>query len=24
VFLNHDEWGMAWIAAHRAKQAASA
>ena len=20
VFLNHDEWGMAWIAAHRAKQ----
>jgi 5-methyltetrahydrofolate--homocysteine methyltransferase len=21
VFLNHDEWGMAWIAAHRAKQA---
>jgi 5-methyltetrahydrofolate--homocysteine methyltransferase len=24
VFLDHDEWGMAWIAAHRAKQAASA
>jgi 5-methyltetrahydrofolate--homocysteine methyltransferase len=24
VFLNHDEWGMAWIAAHRAKAAASA
>jgi 5-methyltetrahydrofolate--homocysteine methyltransferase len=24
VFLNHDDWGMAWIAAHRAKQAASA
>jgi 5-methyltetrahydrofolate--homocysteine methyltransferase len=24
VFLNHDEWGMAWIAAHRAKTAASA
>ena len=22
VFLNHDDWGMAWIAAHRAKQAA--
>ena len=22
VFLNHDEWGMAWIAAHRAKEAA--
>jgi len=21
VFLDHDEWGMAWIAAHRAKQA---
>ena len=21
VFLNHDEWGMAWIAAHRAKAA---
>lgn len=24
VFLNHDAWGMAWIAAHRAKAAASA
>jgi 5-methyltetrahydrofolate--homocysteine methyltransferase len=24
VFLNHDDWGMAWIAAHRAKQAATA
>ena len=24
VFLDHDEWGMAWIAAHRAKAAASA
>jgi 5-methyltetrahydrofolate--homocysteine methyltransferase len=24
VFLNHDEWGMAWIAAHRAKAAATA
>jgi 5-methyltetrahydrofolate--homocysteine methyltransferase len=24
VFLDHDEWGMSWIAAHRAKQAASA
>ena len=24
VFLNHDEWGTAWIAAHRAKAAASA
>jgi 5-methyltetrahydrofolate--homocysteine methyltransferase len=24
VFLNHDEWGMAWIAGHRAKQAAAA
>ncbi len=24
VFLNHDDWGMAWISAHRAKQAASA
>jgi 5-methyltetrahydrofolate--homocysteine methyltransferase len=24
VFLDHDEWGMAWIAAHRAKQAATA
>ena len=22
VFLNHDDWGMAWIAAHRARQAA--
>ncbi|MCD4523651.1 dihydropteroate synthase [Nocardioides sp. cx-173] len=24
VFLDHDEWGMAWIAAHRARQAAQA
>ena len=24
VFMNHDEWGMAWIAAHRAKAAATA
>lgn len=24
LLLNHDEWGMAWIAAHRARQAASA
>ncbi len=24
VFLNHDDWGMAWIAAHRAKQTATA
>jgi 5-methyltetrahydrofolate--homocysteine methyltransferase len=24
VFLNHDDWGTAWISAHRAKQAASA
>jgi 5-methyltetrahydrofolate--homocysteine methyltransferase len=24
VFLNHDDWGMAWIAAHRAKQTADA
>jgi len=24
VFLDHDEWGTAWISAHRAKQAASA
>jgi 5-methyltetrahydrofolate--homocysteine methyltransferase len=24
VFLNHDDWGMAWIAAHRAKAAATA
>jgi 5-methyltetrahydrofolate--homocysteine methyltransferase len=24
VFMNHDEWGMAWISAHRAKAAASA
>jgi 5-methyltetrahydrofolate--homocysteine methyltransferase len=24
VFLDHDEWGMAWISAHRAKQAATA
>ena len=23
VFLNHDDWGMAWIAAHRAKAAAA-
>ncbi len=23
VFLNHDDWGMAWISAHRAKQTAS-
>ncbi|WP_107770907.1 dihydropteroate synthase [Nocardioides sediminis] len=23
VFLGHDDWGMAWISAHRAKQAAS-
>jgi 5-methyltetrahydrofolate--homocysteine methyltransferase len=23
VLLNHDEWGMAWISAHRAKQAAT-
>ena len=23
VFLNHDDWGMAWISAHRAKQAAA-
>jgi 5-methyltetrahydrofolate--homocysteine methyltransferase len=23
VFLNHDEWGMAWISAHRAKAAAA-
>jgi 5-methyltetrahydrofolate--homocysteine methyltransferase len=23
VFLNHDDWGMAWISAHRAKQAAT-
>ena len=23
VFLDHDEWGMAWISAHRAKQAAT-
>jgi 5-methyltetrahydrofolate--homocysteine methyltransferase len=22
VYLNHDDWGMAWIAAHRAKQIA--
>jgi 5-methyltetrahydrofolate--homocysteine methyltransferase len=22
VFLNHDDWGMAWISAHRARQAA--
>jgi 5-methyltetrahydrofolate--homocysteine methyltransferase len=24
VFLGHDDWGMAWISAHRAKQAAAA
>ena len=24
LFLDHDEWGMAWIAAHRAKAAATA
>ena len=24
LLIGHDEWGMAWIAAHRAKQAASA
>jgi len=24
VFLGHDDWGMAWISAHRAKQAATA
>ena len=24
VFLDHDEWGLAWIAAHRAKAAATA
>jgi 5-methyltetrahydrofolate--homocysteine methyltransferase len=24
VFLNHDDWGMAWISAHRAKQTAPA
>jgi 5-methyltetrahydrofolate--homocysteine methyltransferase len=24
VFLDHDEWGMAWIAAHRAKAASTA
>ncbi len=23
VFLNHDDWGMAWISAHRAKAAAA-
>src|SRR5699024_5208157 len=22
VFLGHDDWGMAWISAHRARQAA--
>jgi len=22
VFLNHDDWGMAWISAHRARQSA--
>jgi 5-methyltetrahydrofolate--homocysteine methyltransferase len=22
LLLDHDEWGMAWIAAHRARQAA--
>ena len=24
VFMNHDDWGMAWISAHRAKAAATA
>ena len=24
VFLDHDDWGIAWISAHRAKQAATA
>jgi 5-methyltetrahydrofolate--homocysteine methyltransferase len=24
VFLGHDDWGMSWISAHRAKQAATA
>ena len=24
LFLGHDDWGMAWISAHRAKQAATA
>jgi 5-methyltetrahydrofolate--homocysteine methyltransferase len=24
VFLNHDDWGTAWISAHRAKAAATA
>ena len=24
VFLDHDDWGTAWISAHRAKQAATA
>ena len=24
LLLNHDEWGMAWIGAHRARQAAEA
>ncbi|HEY3531308.1 MAG TPA: dihydropteroate synthase [Nocardioides sp.] len=24
VFLDHDDWGMSWISAHRAKQTASA
>jgi 5-methyltetrahydrofolate--homocysteine methyltransferase len=23
VFLDHDDWGTAWISAHRAKQAAT-
>ena len=23
LLLGHDEWGMSWIAAHRARQAAS-
>jgi 5-methyltetrahydrofolate--homocysteine methyltransferase len=23
VFLGHDDWGMSWIGAHRAKQAAA-
>ena len=22
VFMGHDDWGMAWISAHRARQAA--
>jgi 5-methyltetrahydrofolate--homocysteine methyltransferase len=24
LLLGHDEWGMSWIAAHRARQAAAA